>query len=88
MNLFNKMFSIDEFRVSALVVFMFLIIGAIIYSLYSTGSIPYPLVDLAQSLIYSIAGVNVFSGISTMIKNSCRDLNSNTHKEDHRRENI
>ncbi len=72
-NVFEKFFSIDEFKMSSLVLILFIIIIMSLVWLFLHGVIPTQLVDLASSLIYSIAGVNIIGGISSSLINKNTD---------------
>lgn len=66
MSWFHKLFSIEEFRVSSLVLILVAVVGVILVSFYLTGMVNPLLVNLAETLVYSIAGVNLVSGISSV----------------------
>lgn len=64
-NFFDKVFSIDEFRFSILG-FSFL---ALVVMFIITGEISDNFLLLAQSLVYSIAGISAVGGVVDVIKN-------------------
>lgn len=54
----KEFWSIDECRISALVIILVLITAAIIYGYCSTGKVDGNIKDIADTLILCIAGVN------------------------------
>ena len=79
-SLFEKFFSVDEFKISALVVVLFIDVIAILVWLFLHGTIPSALIELALGLIYSIAGVNVFNGVTNAISGRYNTTNSITNQ--------
>lgn len=75
-NWFEKFFSIDEFRYSALVIVLFIVIGAMLTWLFIHGTVPVELVGLAETLILSIAGVNAVGKFTSLFGKS--DSNNTT----------
>lgn len=69
--------SIDEFRVSSLVVSFIIIVGFALYKYWTTGDITANVTDLIKTLGFIIGGVNAVNGISTMI-NKVQDMSGKT----------
>jgi hypothetical protein len=61
MNWFEKLFSSDELRVSALVVSLLIMIISILVYYFITGQVSQELVGLTEALIIGVGGVSISS---------------------------
>lgn len=59
--------SLDEFKVSALVICLLLITGTAIVAYFKYGDITSNLLALLQTLIISVGGVNAISALSDFV---------------------
>lgn len=78
MDWFSKIFSIDELRISALVICLFAIITTCIVYLFLTGDIPSNLMSLAEWVIGAVAGVAGVSIFSNRSNNSNNNYTQNS----------
>jgi hypothetical protein len=75
-NFIKNHLSIDEFKVSVLVIAFMGLIGVIIYSILSGGDFSSNLLSLTETLIYAIAGVNTVSGVASIVQSSKANTNT------------
>ncbi|MCF8012229.1 MAG: hypothetical protein K9L56_13215 [Clostridiales bacterium] len=59
--------SIDETKTSILILWLSIFLTATLISLFKNGEIPFELIEISKTLIYSIAGVNVANKISSSV---------------------
>lgn len=64
---FRHGLSLDEYKTSALILGFFSVIASIIVSLFTIGHIPAELMQLAETFIYAIAGVNAAHSVAKMV---------------------
>ncbi|MCY9737464.1 hypothetical protein M5X17_27565 [Paenibacillus alvei] len=74
-NLFDGIFTIDEFKTSSLVISLAAVLLAIIVYYFISGDVSGNMLMLAQTLIYSIAGVNVAGSMTSIFDRTTRDIN-------------
>jgi hypothetical protein len=67
MNWFERLFSVDEMRVSALVICLIAVVTACLVSCFLLGDINGNLLTLAEGLVYTVGGVTAVNGIKTII---------------------
>lgn len=78
MKWFHGMFSIDEFRMSSLVMIMVAVVAVILITYCVTGNVDQTLISFAETLVYSVAGVNVVNGVTTVLDKRKELMNSAT----------
>jgi len=69
-------FSIDEMKVSSLVICLFVITGFGCYAYFKYGDITNNWLTLLETIIMSIAGVNVVGSISSVIRSNRGDISN------------
>jgi len=76
-NFFERFFSVDELRISSLVVSLLLLILCAIYFLFKTGNIPSNLVTLLEYVIAGVVGINIGNSLFSNMSNKNNNYNSN-----------
>jgi uncharacterized membrane protein HdeD (DUF308 family) len=64
---FRHGFSLDEFKVSTLVIGFLAVLVSSIFGYFMFGDITDNFLSLAETLIYAIAGVNAVNGVATIV---------------------
>lgn len=64
---FRHGFSLDEFKVSTLVIGFLTVLVSSIFAYFMFGDITDNFLSLAETLIYSIAGVNAVNGVASIV---------------------
>jgi hypothetical protein len=67
MNWFERFFSIDEMRVSALVICLIAVVAACLISVFLLGNINDNLLSLAEALVFTVGGVTAVNGFKNVI---------------------
>jgi uncharacterized membrane protein HdeD (DUF308 family) len=78
-SMFDKVMSIDEFKMSSIVIALFVFIIAIMVSFFVLGTIPAAFVDIIQWLIGAIVGVNGINSVTSAINNRNSNNNNTTN---------
>ena len=77
-DLFKGLFSIDERRISTIIVVFFVFVGVALYKYFTTDNITQGIQSIIINMIYIIGGVNVSSNVlSAMNGNNNNYCNSN-----------
>lgn len=79
----DGLLSVDEFKVSSLVLCLFACIIVSIIAFFTTGTIDNGLLNLTLGLIYSVAGINAVRGASNLIvsKNTSSSVSRENSEE-------
>jgi hypothetical protein len=67
MNWFERLFSVDEMRVSALVICLIAVVASCLISVFLLGSINDNLLSLAEACVYTVGGVTAVNGVKSFI---------------------
>ncbi len=66
-NLFDKVFTLDEFRFSAIVLVLFVVTGFAMYKYWVTGDITDNITELIKIIILTVGTVNGVKGVSELV---------------------
>lgn len=64
---FRHGFSLDEFKVSTLVIGFLAVLVSSIFGYFMFGDITDNFLSLAETLVYAIAGVNAVNGVASIV---------------------
>src|SRR5690348_15935564 len=68
-NIFERFFSLNEFRTSSLVLALYTCIGLAIFICFDKGDIPQNLTSLLEILVVTIGGANAVGWVSSNLGN-------------------
>lgn len=62
--------SLDEFKVSTLILGLIALLIAALISYFTLGDITANLVSLIETFVFAVAGINAVNGVATIVNNS------------------